>query len=149
VCVCAFSLHRESPDMILGEKPLISEVVLSPNSSRAPTKGRGRGRVGRRAQWWGCRGLGGDGAVSHRRRHFPYSINGNRRLQSGAIEAPSTPAIEGARPPPPRLRPMKALNAPSPFPWIGRLLPSVPKGFLQNRQTNDKVTREEQGLRLD
>jgi hypothetical protein len=29
VCVCAFSLHRESPDMILGEKPLISEVVLS------------------------------------------------------------------------------------------------------------------------
>jgi hypothetical protein len=27
--VCAFSLHRESPDMILGEKPLISEVVLS------------------------------------------------------------------------------------------------------------------------
>jgi hypothetical protein len=29
VCVCAFSLHRESPDMILGDKPLISEVVLS------------------------------------------------------------------------------------------------------------------------
>jgi hypothetical protein len=29
VCVCAFSLHRESPNMILGEKPLISEVVLS------------------------------------------------------------------------------------------------------------------------
>jgi hypothetical protein len=29
VCVCAFSLHRESPDIILGEKPLISEVVLS------------------------------------------------------------------------------------------------------------------------
>jgi hypothetical protein len=27
-CVCAFSLHRESPDMILGDKPLISEVVL-------------------------------------------------------------------------------------------------------------------------
>jgi hypothetical protein len=29
VCVCAFSLHRESPDMILGDKSLISEVVLS------------------------------------------------------------------------------------------------------------------------
>jgi hypothetical protein len=29
VCVCAFSLHRESPDVILGDKPLISEVVLS------------------------------------------------------------------------------------------------------------------------
>jgi hypothetical protein len=29
VCVCAFSFHRESPDMILGDKPLISEVVLS------------------------------------------------------------------------------------------------------------------------
>jgi hypothetical protein len=29
VCVCAFSLHRESPDMILGDKPLISEMVLS------------------------------------------------------------------------------------------------------------------------
>jgi hypothetical protein len=29
VCVCAFSFHRESPDMILGDKPLIYEVVLS------------------------------------------------------------------------------------------------------------------------
>jgi hypothetical protein len=29
VCVCVFSLHRESPNMILGDKPLISEVVLS------------------------------------------------------------------------------------------------------------------------
>jgi hypothetical protein len=29
VCVCAFLPHRESPDMILGDKPLISEVVLS------------------------------------------------------------------------------------------------------------------------
>jgi hypothetical protein len=28
-CVCAFSLRRESPDMILGDEPLISEVVLS------------------------------------------------------------------------------------------------------------------------
>jgi hypothetical protein len=28
-CVCAFSLRRESPDMILGDKPLIFEVVLS------------------------------------------------------------------------------------------------------------------------
>jgi hypothetical protein len=30
----------------------------------------------------------------------------------------------------------------------GYLLPSVHKGFLQNRQTNDKVTREEQELRI-
>jgi hypothetical protein len=29
VCVCALSLRRESPDMILGDKPLIFEVVLS------------------------------------------------------------------------------------------------------------------------
>jgi hypothetical protein len=29
VCVWAFSLRRESPDVILGDKPLISEVVLS------------------------------------------------------------------------------------------------------------------------
>jgi hypothetical protein len=29
VCICTFSLHRESPDMILRDKPLISEVVLS------------------------------------------------------------------------------------------------------------------------
>jgi hypothetical protein len=27
-CVCTFSLHRESPDVILGDEPLISEVVL-------------------------------------------------------------------------------------------------------------------------
>jgi hypothetical protein len=27
--VCVFLLHQESPDMILGDKPLISEVVLS------------------------------------------------------------------------------------------------------------------------
>jgi hypothetical protein len=29
VCVCAFSLRREFPDMILGDKPIISKVVLS------------------------------------------------------------------------------------------------------------------------
>jgi hypothetical protein len=29
VCVCEFSLRRESPNVILGDKPLISEVVLS------------------------------------------------------------------------------------------------------------------------
>jgi hypothetical protein len=29
VCVCAFSLRRESSDRILGDKPLIFEVVLS------------------------------------------------------------------------------------------------------------------------
>jgi hypothetical protein len=28
-CVCVFSLRRESPDTILGDEPLISEVVLS------------------------------------------------------------------------------------------------------------------------
>jgi hypothetical protein len=45
VCVCAFSLCRESPDMILGDKPLISEVVLSQNDRnhffyRGPPGGR-------------------------------------------------------------------------------------------------------------
>jgi hypothetical protein len=58
-----------------------------------------------------------------KRRHSPSSIPGNRCLQSGGIEASSTPAIEGVRPPPPRLRPIKgrptlsedphASNAPS------------------------------------
>jgi hypothetical protein len=39
VCVCAFSLHRESPDMILGDKHLISEVVLSqPPCRRLPSR---------------------------------------------------------------------------------------------------------------
>jgi hypothetical protein len=28
-CVCVLSLHRESPNMILADKPLISDVVLS------------------------------------------------------------------------------------------------------------------------
>jgi hypothetical protein len=28
-CVCAFLLHRRSPDMILGDKPLMFEMVLS------------------------------------------------------------------------------------------------------------------------
>jgi hypothetical protein len=28
-CVCVFSLHQESLDMILGDKSLISELVLS------------------------------------------------------------------------------------------------------------------------
>jgi hypothetical protein len=36
VCVCAFSLRRESPDMILGDKPLIFEVVLSHERSGLP-----------------------------------------------------------------------------------------------------------------
>jgi hypothetical protein len=35
VCVCALSLRRESPDMILGDKHLISEVVLSQITCRA------------------------------------------------------------------------------------------------------------------
>jgi hypothetical protein len=41
------------------------------------------------------------------RRHSPSSNTSNRRLQTGAIEAPSMPAIEGAWSPPPRLRPIK------------------------------------------
>jgi hypothetical protein len=36
-CVCTFSLHQESPDMILEDQPLISKVVLShcPHSGSA------------------------------------------------------------------------------------------------------------------
>jgi hypothetical protein len=39
VCVCAFSLRRESPDMILGDKPLIFEVVLLQSSMVPPREG--------------------------------------------------------------------------------------------------------------
>jgi hypothetical protein len=28
-CVCVFLLHQKFPDLILGDKPLISKVVLS------------------------------------------------------------------------------------------------------------------------
>jgi hypothetical protein len=73
---------------------------------------------------------------------FPSSIPGNRRLQSGGIEASSTPATEGTRPPPPHLRPIKgrppsvktptpptllllALNVPSPPPFRAEAPPSV------------------------
>jgi hypothetical protein len=38
VCVCAFSLRREYSDMILGDKPLISEVVLSQAISWSSSK---------------------------------------------------------------------------------------------------------------
>jgi hypothetical protein len=45
VCVCAFSLRRKSPDMILGDKPLIFEVVLlhcgSPNHAEPEEGGIG------------------------------------------------------------------------------------------------------------
>jgi hypothetical protein len=37
----------------------------------------------------------------------PLQSSGNRRLQTRSIEAPSTPAIKGTRPLPPRLRPIK------------------------------------------
>jgi hypothetical protein len=46
-----------------------------------------------------------------KRRHFSSLITGNRCLQSGAIAAPSTPAIEEARPPPPRLCPIRGCPA--------------------------------------
>jgi hypothetical protein len=35
-CVCVFSLRRESPGLILGDKSLISEVVLSQSALSAP-----------------------------------------------------------------------------------------------------------------
>jgi hypothetical protein len=46
-----------------------------------------------------------------KRRHSLSSIPGNRRLQSGGIEASSTPGIEGTSPPPPRLRLIKGRPA--------------------------------------
>jgi hypothetical protein len=46
-----------------------------------------------------------------KRRHSLSSIPGNRRLQSGGIEASSTPAIEGTRPPPSCLCPIKGCPA--------------------------------------
>jgi hypothetical protein len=46
VCVCAFSLRRESPDMILGDKPLIFEVVLSHTArERAPSAVWGKAKA--------------------------------------------------------------------------------------------------------
>jgi hypothetical protein len=39
VCVCAFSLHRESPGRILGDKPLLFRGVLSQLASE---QGRGK-----------------------------------------------------------------------------------------------------------
>jgi hypothetical protein len=68
------------------------------------------------------------------RRHFPSSNTGNRCLHTGAIEAPSTPTLEGARPPPPCLCPIKGCpslgedshtcNAPSLSPQRALALPS-------------------------
>jgi hypothetical protein len=75
-------------------------------------------------------------------RHSPSSNTGNRHLQTGAIEAPSTPTIEGAQPPPPLLHPIKghppsvktptpptllllALNAPSSSPFRAEALPPM------------------------
>jgi hypothetical protein len=46
-----------------------------------------------------------------KRRHSLSSIPGNWRLQSGGIEASSTPAIEGTRPPPSCLCPIKGCPA--------------------------------------
>jgi hypothetical protein len=43
VCVCAFSLRRESPDMILGDKPLIFEVVLSQPHREVGDNAQGHG----------------------------------------------------------------------------------------------------------
>jgi hypothetical protein len=42
----------------------------------------------------------------------PLQSYGNRCLQTGSIKAPSTPAIEGTRPPPPHLYPIKGRPAP-------------------------------------
>jgi hypothetical protein len=61
VCVYAFSLRRESPDMILGDKPLISEVVLS-HSPRASWVGV----TARRGQRWREKN-GGGGALCRAR----------------------------------------------------------------------------------
>jgi hypothetical protein len=54
-CVCAFSLRRESPDMILGDKPFIFEVVLSQAVRAAASDGRDGGnrlRVGAKSFDW-------------------------------------------------------------------------------------------------
>jgi hypothetical protein len=52
----------------------------------------------------------------------PVQSSGNRRLQSGSIETPSTPTIEGTRPPPPRLRPIKGRPPPVKIPTPPTLL---------------------------
>jgi hypothetical protein len=44
-CVFIFLLHRESPDLILVDEPLISEVVLSHTGGVAGEDSARRGRV--------------------------------------------------------------------------------------------------------
>jgi hypothetical protein len=52
-CVCAFSLHQESPDMILGGKPIIFEVVLShPTWTRPADSGVTHPRYFRTSSKW-------------------------------------------------------------------------------------------------
>jgi hypothetical protein len=65
MCVCAFSLHRESPDMILGDKPLISEVVLSQRRGVEPEDHR----VGRPVQEVEGRRSEAAGGEDHPRRN--------------------------------------------------------------------------------
>jgi hypothetical protein len=55
VCVCAFSLRRESPDMILGDKPLIFEVVLSQRRTGSGNTEGGGGAVVV-VRWWHWKG---------------------------------------------------------------------------------------------
>jgi hypothetical protein len=65
VCVCAFSLRRESPDMILGDKPLIFEVVLSQQWHLGRVRGQPEvlkwrgGRVAMRGEHLNDSGAGG------------------------------------------------------------------------------------------
>jgi hypothetical protein len=50
ICVCAFSLYRESLDQSWGDRPLISEVVLSQQHLSHRPWGRGLGCQSSR--WW-------------------------------------------------------------------------------------------------
>jgi hypothetical protein len=62
VCVCAFSLHRESPDMIFGDKPLISDVVLSHSCRCRPCRRRSPSR------WCHCHQSGVTGWIPPQKR---------------------------------------------------------------------------------
>jgi hypothetical protein len=65
-----------------------------------------------------------------KRHPSPSSIPGNRCLQSGGIEAFSTPVIEGTRPPLPRLRPIKGRPALSEDPNTSSAPPLSPHHAL-------------------
>jgi hypothetical protein len=126
VCVCAFSLRRESLDMILRDKPFISEVALSQKGCWPHLRVRSLSR-------------GGPGAtVGTLRTEYPRvqassHDNGSRLPAEGSSEATVCPrgsAQHRGRHVPPRLGaalgPPRVTWAPAPTFWR-RAAPELPR----------------------